>query len=548
VTQIELLTLAPGDTAAAVHDAWDRGPRRCSSPSPAAVARELATAAAEAVLVLDHRLRLPPDTVLDRLLAGPADAWHGGLALGLAGQPRLYDHVNPLWMFNAPLDPTIEATSWRLSLRALLVRRTVLDQLGGPLGSFDTLAGSALELGLRWIRGGALVRHVPDLVPPGSPTSRAADDPPTEADGLRLIGRHHGRTWAGWALQRAVVTRELSPVAARRLVPVVRAASRDPLPHFRPPERPPGAADRTVSVILPTIDRYPYLVPLLHQLAAQTTRPHQVLIVDQTPRPRRRHDLAAVEPGLPVTVFEQDTPGQSTARNRALQAATGDFVLFIDDDDEIGPDLIADHLRSLTDGVDASSGGVDDATAGPPPEGFRHRRANDNFPTNNTMLRRSVLARSGSFDPAFDRLPMEDHDLGLRLHLAGATLLYDPAVLVYHHHAPAGGLRVHGTRTVTRAGSRRSLRQRNHPAVTELALGHRYGTARQRREARAVRTLSTLSGDGSTPRRIARLVVQLVLLPSTVRRIRVADAAAAVFPAPPGPSTAPATSDPAATP
>ena len=139
-----------------------------------------------------------------------------------------------------------------------------------------------------------------------------------------------------------MVTRELAPTAARRLVRLVRAASMDPLPHYLPPERPPGAADRTVSVILPTIDRYPYLEPLLHQLAAQTTRPHQVLIVDQTPRPRRRHDLAEVEPGLPVAVFEQDTPGQSTARNRALQAATGEFVLFIDDDDEIGPDLIAE--------------------------------------------------------------------------------------------------------------------------------------------------------------------------------------------------------------
>lgn len=45
------------------------------------------------------------------------------------------------------------------------------------------------------------------------------------------------------------------------------------------PERPPGTTDRTVSVILPTIDRYPYLEPLLHQLADQTARPHQVLIV-----------------------------------------------------------------------------------------------------------------------------------------------------------------------------------------------------------------------------------------------------------------------------
>ena len=131
--------------------------------------------------------------------------------------------------------------------------------------------------------------------------------------------------------------------------------------------------------------------------------------------------------------------------------APAELLLYIDDDDEIGPDLIAEHLRRLIDGVDASSGGVDDATAGPPPPGFRHRRASDNFPTNNTMLRRAALERSGLFDPVFDRGSRADHDLGMRLHLSGAMLIYDPDVLVFHHHAPAGGLRTHGARAVTRA-------------------------------------------------------------------------------------------------
>ncbi len=91
------------------------------------------------------------------------------------------------------------------------------------------------------------------------------------------------------------------------------------------------------------------------------------------------------------------------------------------------------------------------------------------FPTNNTMLRRSALERSGLFDLAFDRGSRADHDLGMRLHLAGAALVYDPDVEVYHHHAPIGGLRTHGARTVTRASARRSLTQRNLPSVTELA-------------------------------------------------------------------------------
>lgn len=520
MSHVELITL--GDAAdAGGHGAWDLGGRRAVAPAASAVAgawRDL-PAGTDAVLVLDGRFPLPhPDRVRD-LLGGPADGWHAGLRLGLDGQPRAFDHVDPLWMLNAPLDPTIEATSWRLSLRALLVRRQVVDQLGGPGDGFDTLTGAGLDLGLRWIGAGALLRHVPDLAPEGA----APDPPPSTADGLRIVGHRHGRLWAGWALQRSVVTGDVAPRSVPALSRVVTAVSSALTPRYEGPTPAPGPPDRTVSVVVPTVDRYPYLEPLLHQLAAQTTPVHEVVVVDQTPLDRRRTDLATVVPGLPLTVLQQDEPGQSTARNAAIAASTGDALLFIDDDDEIDADLVAEHLRRLGPGIDASCGGVDDADAGPPPPGFRHRRASDTFPTNNSLLRRDALVRAGGFDPAFDRGPRADHDLGMRLHLGGAVLVYDPTVMVFHHHAPSGGLRVHGARAVTRASSRRSLTQRNLPAVTELLLGHRYATTRQRREARAIRRVSLLTGEGSRGRRLSRVAVQLALWPSTRRRLLAAE-------------------------
>ena len=509
---IELITLSEsGD----LRTGWDHGPQRAVRAVPNELAAALAAPQADAVLCLDAAFALPDPALLARLLDGPADAWHAGLRLGLDGQPRLFDHVNPLWMLNCAVDPSIETTSWRLTLRTVLVRSTVIHQLGGPLAEVDTVTGAGLELGMRWIRAGALVRQVPDLAP-------AAADPdrnPTDADSMRLIGRHHGRVWAGWALQRAIVTREVGLRDAQRLIGLVR---RTPFPltdPYDPPSHSAGDTTRTVSVIVPTIDRYAYLEPLLRQLAAQTSPPHEVIIADQTPAAHRRSDLTDIEPALPVTVIDLPEPGQSTARNAALRASTGEMVVFIDDDDEIGPDLIASHLRRLANGIDASCGGVDDATAGPPPEGFRHRRASDVFPTNNTMLRRAALHRSGLFDLAYDRGPRADHDLGMRLHLAGALLVYDPSVLVFHHHASAGGLRTHGARKVTRSSARRSLTARHLPSVTETYLGLRYFTPRQNREAGAIRLLSFLSGDGSRVRGVARALVQLALLPSSARRL-----------------------------
>lgn len=496
--------------------------------TPSAVADALNRAAesdAVAVAVLDATFPEPDEDLVARLVDGPADVWHSGVALGLDGHPRMWDNVDPLSMFSARVNPSIEVTSWRVSLRATLVRTSVLHQLGGPDPGFGTLTGAGLDAGLRWIRGGALVRHVPSLVPPDAPD----DDPPSIEDALRFVTRQRGRMWAGWALQRTVARGEVRVLDLPRFVRQVGRANRTLVPDYRPPYpvADPAGTDRTVTVVLPTVDRYPYLVPLLRQLQNQTVVPHEVIIVDQTPVGTRRHDLPEVAPGLPVTVVEIPEPGQSTARNAAIRIASGDALLFIDDDDEIPPTLVADHLARLRPGIDASSGAVDDATAGPPPVGFRHRRVSDVFPTNNTLLRRSALERSGLFDPAFDRGSRADHDLGMRLHLSGAQLVYDPDVEVYHHHAPVGGLRTHGARTTTRAGARRSLTERNLPSVTELYLGRKYFTDEQRAEGRRIALLSMLSAEGSIWRRIQRAVVQSALLPSTWRRLRDADRAAA---------------------
>lgn len=534
--RIDLIRIGTG---ASPRDGWTHGSATSARADLHAVTTALAdvlnpvddsepatglSAAIDAVLVLDEQFPLPSEDLLHRLLDGPADVWHGGLTLGLGDQPVLWDHVEPTSMFSAPLDPTIEATSWRVSMRALLVRTAVLEQLGGPAGSFDTLTGAGLEMGLRWIRAGALVRHVPDLV-----TADAAPDrPPSTADGLRLIGMRRGRTWAGWTVLRALRVHEVTPA---QIVPLARQALRSPvapLPHYEPPSGPDrtGRTDRSVSVILPTVDRYSYLEPLLHQLAEQSVAPHEVLIIDQTPLDHRRQDLADVEPGLPVTVIEIPTPGQCTARNAALERSTGELLLFLDDDLDIPPALIEDHLRLLVDGIDAVSGAVDDATAGPPPEGFRHRRNSDVLPAGNTLLRRSAMERSGMFDPAYDHGPRADHDVGMRLHLSGAVLLYDPSVEVFHHHAPAGGLRTHGARRVTRAGSRRSLTQRDLPAATQLYLGRRYFTNRQIAEGRLISLVGMLNGDGSRSQRFSRAAIQLALLPSSIRRWRDADRSA----------------------
>lgn len=503
---------------------WTAGEVRSATPSPggvgAVVHRHAEDSTAAAWLFWDPTLGTPDEALARGLLAGPGDVWHAGLRLGQSGRPGLLDFVHPTWMLLIDPDPDIEASSWRVSLRACLARTEVLQRLGGPRPGFRSLEGAALEMGHRWIRHGALSRHAPDLVTanPGPPWPIPLEDE------VRFLRQRVGRRWAAWATLRSWVTGVSSPGAASRAWRASAGETRpaEPKP-LRTTLRGRGAlpARPAVTVLVPTIDRYPYVRKLLDQLRVQTVPALEILVVDQTPADRRDARLATEFADLPLRVLVRDEPGQCSSRNEGLEAARGDHVLFLDDDVEIGPTLIEDHLRGMgLLGADVSSGVAEEVGAGPPPPAFREIRTSDVFPTNNTLIRSRVLARSGLFDLAYERGQRADGDLGRRVYLSGALMVLNPEVSVLHHRAPRGGLRTHGARVDTYAASRRSLGRRNLPTVSDVYLIKRYGTELQVREALALGALGTFSVRGRALRRLVKVLLGLVRLPDTAWRIR----------------------------
>jgi glycosyltransferase involved in cell wall biosynthesis len=488
---------------------------RPARAAAAAVEQLAKNSRASAILFWDDSLGAPPLDLARQLMESPGDCWHAGLKLGMGGLPRVLPFVSPAWMLSCDPPADIEATSWRLSFSACLARMEVLRALGGLRAEFKTLDAAALEMGHRWIRRGALMRHVPDLAPVGA----AARALPFE-DELRFVYLRHGRKWTGWTVFRAVMTGAASLSEAMRAWRAVTALGRpvEPAP-LRPLEtRDSTPAEKTaVTVVVPTLDRYPYLRVLLGQLRQQTIRPLEIIIVDQTAPTARQPDLAADFSDLPVKMIFQDQPGQCSSRNAALQMARGDYVLFIDDDDEVAEDLIEAHLRTLRQfQAGASCGVANEAGAGELPADFRFMRASDVFPTNNTMVRRDALLRSGLFDLAYNHRPRADGDLGMRLYLAGTFMVLNPAIAVFHHHAPSGGLRKHKARTVTYAMSRNSIFRRALANASEIYLAGRYWPGGHAREMLWQNVLGTFSLRGGAARRMAKCLVSGALLPFSI--------------------------------
>lgn len=479
--------------------------------------QQLPSSAAQAWLFWDARLGVPDPISVKALFKRPGDVFHAGLRLGMGGKPGIVDFVHPTWMFNCDPDAGIEATSWRISLSACLVPTDVLRQMGGVDPEFASLECAALDMGHRYLCRGVFVRHVPWMIPDNTelPVVRIPF-----VDEVRFLRRRF-RTWqVYWALARAFLTRYVSPLvlvrgwhATATVVPLLtpppynHVANRS-AQHYR---------DARVSVLIPTLDRYPYLKTVLAQLRTQTIPPLEVIVIDQTDKRKRDLSLAQDFADLPLKVIYLDEPGQCSSRNAGLRVTQGDYVLFLDDDDEVDCDLIERHLESLgTFQATVSSGYAREIGVGPQPENFSFIRMSDVFPTNNTLIRREVLLSSGLFDLAYNHGQRADGDLGMRIYLSGHFMVYNPTISVLHHHAPRGGLRAHKARVITYASSRNSLVQRHLPSVSEVYLAKRYFSERQVREALWLGVFGTFAVRGGWWRRVLKVIVMGALLPHTL--------------------------------
>ncbi len=225
---------------------------------------------------------------------------------------------------------------------------------------------------------------------------------------------------------------------------------------FVPDTPAPASPPRTISVIIPTFNRWPILEETLAALAAQTMREFQVIIVDDGSTDGTWESLAAWRRGHPeleIKAIRQANLKPGRARNRGLQEAAGDLVLFLGDDIIPRHDLLAQHLAKhqavgetigvlgLTEWDDARmevTPFLEFVNSDGPQFAYAHFRDGGDvfftgFYTANISLPRWVLG-SEPFHPAFTFVDWEDIELGYRLSLRGVRLIYHAGARAAHFH------------------------------------------------------------------------------------------------------------------
>ena len=210
-----------------------------------------------------------------------------------------------------------------------------------------------------------------------------------------------------------------------------------------------------VALVLATYNRAAALDRLLRNLEGQTiSRAAWEIIVavdgstDGTEEVLARWTASGT---LPLQFFVQKNTGQAGARHKAILRSTADHVIVIDDDMEVCPTFIEEHLTASKrhPGRAVVIGKVISEEAFMRKPLFTavgehhlillHRRLEQGtqpptataFVTQNVSFPRALYLGVGGFDPSL-RLD-EDRELGVRMERAGAEFVYSTAAWAIHH-------------------------------------------------------------------------------------------------------------------
>lgn len=101
-----------------------------------------------------------------------------------------------------------------------------------------------------------------------------------------------------------------------------------------------------VSILIPCYNAEEYLSDSIESALMQTWPHCEVIIVDDGSIDNSLSIARSYE-GERVTIIQQSNQGASAARNRAFQAATGEYVQYLDADDLLHPRKIEDQITAL---------------------------------------------------------------------------------------------------------------------------------------------------------------------------------------------------------
>ena len=200
-----------------------------------------------------------------------------------------------------------------------------------------------------------------------------------------------------------------------------------------------------VSVIITTYNYAEYVLIAIKSALDQKIKDLEVIVVDDGSTDNTEKILRPYKDR--IKYLFQENSGLSAARNTGIKNSTGEFILFLDADDIIGPGVIASHLNYLKRNPDiyitvCEKRVFDHTTAEgyPVPISDRWKLFHENLgvhlcyfniaPPHAFFSKRKAIIQTGWFDSQLKAC--EDYDFLLRAAVKGFLPHYNPIGCVYY--------------------------------------------------------------------------------------------------------------------
>jgi len=191
-----------------------------------------------------------------------------------------------------------------------------------------------------------------------------------------------------------------------------------------------------VSVVIPTYNCAGFICCAIKSVLAQTWEDYEIIVVDDGSADDTRIRLASyVVKGIIKYVY-QENKGLPGARNAGAAISKGEYIFFLDADDEIVPDTLRDMVAAgketgagfvISDLMRVEDGHRQVEAALLPPLGHFYGLLRREFNFQARFYRKDVLSGIGLYDQ--DQKYYEDWDLYIRLFEKKIPYTYVPRVL-----------------------------------------------------------------------------------------------------------------------
>lgn len=220
-----------------------------------------------------------------------------------------------------------------------------------------------------------------------------------------------------------------------------------------------------ISIVIPLYNKEKAIVGTLNSVLAQTNTDYEVIIVNDGSTDNSKQVVedyiksqiagTATNYKSPIRLINKPNGGVSSARNRGIKEAKGEYIAFLDADDLWDKDYLMEQVRMMTDFPKAAMWGINfaEVTNGNQlvrrlatglPDDYRgyvedyfgltkKGRISDLFCSSSVVVRKEVFDKVGYFDERIKYA--EDTDMWWRIIARYPVAFYDKYMVFYQFDA-----------------------------------------------------------------------------------------------------------------